>query len=327
MYTDATCYLGSPCTVAMSSANPSSKNVVLIVKSSGYRSTCGDACEASGIAGGTGADFVQWARPVGALTDIELDFGTPMGGLPSLQGDPPPPGALTDGSGGVYNLCWGPEILPGSTSAAVTSWASAVANCSVVPITVGRLTVKRSIDPDPDGERTESQCVKGAACSITVKGYDLPDGTSISTPPESDQASGVRCAASATNKYLGYQEYVDKNPGISWTYSRPVQAAGNLTTWLTVDFGRSIGLGQQLLCACLKRSCGAPNDFNMPAGYMRVRSSKGNEKYVCLEGSTCQLTVTGVYLQVSDRIAIVKYDESCFSDVDLAKTDWPFGEA
>ncbi|CAE8643674.1 unnamed protein product [Polarella glacialis] len=281
------CPLGGPCSVTLRGGNPYHSHALAVVALSD-NSTCGGKCSVSGISGPMWSSGKNPSSPL--LNDMVFDFGISSYGK-----------TMTN-----YLLCWGKQGNINEMEGG---------NCSSFPYTIGALRLLPYVEGQ-DGSTNE--CVKGTNCLITLRGYGIPAGFMVSIPPGSQPPDGISCGLGANN-FLGYRDFVDSNPGVVTTIQEPFKDQGNLTAIIPVDFGTASGVGIQRLCVCYEGGgCIGPPYFQEPAGYMRIRSALGGDRFLCQRGQNCLMTVRGAFLKITDKIAVMNGYLSDCKELDLS---------
>lgn len=282
------CRMSRDCNFTAQDGNPTSDNLVAII-SGEDGNACGGTCTPADL---RGANFSTYARPAPPFARTSsFSFGMPMVGEVAS-----------------FRLCWG---------ASVTDLAAVEAgDCRALPFTLGTLNIQPWIDQDLDGSRTGSQCVRNARCFVEIKGYALPNGTTVDTPPASGPGSGFQCASNGGPgvgvNFRGYNTFLQLNPGASPFVYWPREDADDLTASFYAEMGLAYGMGSQHLCICYGGiACTLPSLFIWDAGTMRIRSALGGESWICLWGQSCVLQVRGKFLQTSDVAAVARPEQEC----------------
>lgn len=293
--TSGSCQYTQSCSIPTRDANPTAGNLLVVVRKSAD-SRCGGVCYPSSLSGPAWSNTSRPNPPL--VRNVTFDLGI-----------------ATLGDLGDYRLCWGAAADAGMFASATISGRY---DCSSVPFELGVLTMTFYIDQDLDGSRTE--CVKGTECWVFIKGFGLPLGLVILTPPTTDFTG--RCGESGQENFLGYRESVSLNPasyGLTGTWWQPfnqpnqtVNYTRNLTTIVNMTFGEVFGIGKIPLCLCgVAKECTMPYAFNHAAGFLRLRSTVGGQSWFCLLDTQCTIKVRGTYLRNTDVGMVMRHVDVC----------------
>jgi hypothetical protein len=306
------CTFSAQCVVELKNSNPTSRNLLIIIRDEA-NSTCGSFCVPSGLTGETWRNATVAIPQPPDYTTVQFQLGAPMAG--DLA---------------TYRMCWASDADQSDWLASSIDQNGRI-DCRKFKYDVGTLTTELHIDQDEDG--LNNQCIKGAPCQITIRGYALPDDLKFMSPPTSDWAG--TCGDSYQNNFLGYRESIGRNPAevLSTTqplwnvtqcvpknddYTGPCNCSTvfnastnnctlktfyNLTTEIMVDFGDASGGGPGLvpLCMCrLGTRCTAPYTFIYAAGFLRIRSVYEGDRFYCYLNQTCSAALNGTFLLSTD---------------------------
>eukprot|EP00928_Gymnodinium_smaydae_P029750 TRINITY_DN22317_c0_g2_i1.p1 TRINITY_DN22317_c0_g2~~TRINITY_DN22317_c0_g2_i1.p1 ORF type:complete len:3830 (+),score=521.16 TRINITY_DN22317_c0_g2_i1:51-11492(+) len=282
------CTLSDVCRVDYTDGNPIDTNLLVIIKAPKDGQGCGRVCEPAEVIGEAAGTWNTSAPALGTfLKSSHFIFGTP-----------------TKGTLGRYQLCWGHA---GSRAAFEKG------DCSSLPYKAGTLELQAKSGGDPTG--LANQCVSGALCFVKMNGYALVNTSMLLAHPFKAEAKpNFRCGS--TSNFQGWTEQyrmaTNENPVLPMTYSQPYIASDNAYTEIEYNMKEGNKGGRYPLCVCTRGTgCNTPKEFTYSAGTMRVRAANSAQRPSCVEGTTCTITLKGIFLLPTDKIFVTIMDQTC----------------